>query len=150
MEEQHNVVFQLPNSLENTSCTKPLYFRVIQYIRVFRLHGLKKISKLAVSKPTRSNSIYKFHDCIKHGFHIQCRFTQSILMPHVRSNSPILDSHMSAPRERDNACWRQSTAITNKELPLLTLYRLKAVCLLIASIEYALRLMYRNTSLRCG
>lgn len=35
---------------------------------------------------------------------------------------------MSAPRERDNACWRQSTAITNKELPLLTLYQLKAVC----------------------
>ncbi|GBM36603.1 hypothetical protein AVEN_170771-1 [Araneus ventricosus] len=60
-------------------------------------------------------------------------------LPHVRSNSPILDSHMSAPRERDNACWRQSTAITNKELPLLTLYRLKAVCLLIVSIEYALR-----------
>lgn len=50
------------------------------------------------------------------------------ILPHVRSNSPILDSHMSAPRERDNACWRQSTAITNKELPLLTLYRLKAVC----------------------
>ncbi|GBM51014.1 CUGBP Elav-like family member 1 [Araneus ventricosus] len=71
-------------------------------------------------------------------------------LPHVRSNSPILDSHMSAPREGDNACWRQSTAITNKELPLLTLYRLKAVCLLIASIEYALQVMYRNTSLRCG
>ncbi|GBN53438.1 hypothetical protein AVEN_145001-1 [Araneus ventricosus] len=71
-------------------------------------------------------------------------------LPQVRSNSPILDSHMSAPRERDNACWRQSTAITNKELPLLTLYRLKAVCLLTASIEYALRVMYRNTSLRCG
>ncbi|GBL72671.1 hypothetical protein AVEN_127919-1 [Araneus ventricosus] len=59
-------------------------------------------------------------------------------LPHVRSNSPILDSHMSASRERDNACWSQSTAITNKELPILTLYRLKAVCLLIASIEYAL------------
>ncbi|GBM10375.1 hypothetical protein AVEN_169665-1 [Araneus ventricosus] len=37
------------NSLENTSCTKPPYFHVIQYIRVFRLHGLKKISKLPVS-----------------------------------------------------------------------------------------------------
>ncbi|GBM77050.1 hypothetical protein AVEN_79061-1 [Araneus ventricosus] len=48
MEERHNVVFQLPNSLENTSCTKPPYFRLIQYIRVFRLHGLKKISKLPV------------------------------------------------------------------------------------------------------
>ncbi|GBO45256.1 hypothetical protein AVEN_99464-1 [Araneus ventricosus] len=71
MEERHNVVFQLPNSLENASCTKAPYFRVIQYIRVFRLHGLKKISKLSVNKPTKSNSIYKLHDCIKHRFHIQ-------------------------------------------------------------------------------
>ncbi|GBM63301.1 hypothetical protein AVEN_186121-1 [Araneus ventricosus] len=53
MEERHNVVFQLPNSLENTSCTKPPYFRVIQYIRVFRLHGVKEISKLPVTPITR-------------------------------------------------------------------------------------------------
>lgn len=54
--------------------------RVVQNIRVFRLHSVKKISILSAGKLTRSNSIHKIHDYMKHLFYIQSRFRKGILM----------------------------------------------------------------------
>ncbi|GFT31403.1 hypothetical protein NPIL_562601 [Nephila pilipes] len=57
---------------------KPPYFHVLVHQSI-QIALTEKILELPVSKPTRSKSIYKLHDCFKHGFHIQCRLTQSIL-----------------------------------------------------------------------
>ncbi|GBN98324.1 hypothetical protein AVEN_241731-1 [Araneus ventricosus] len=101
MEERHNVIFQLPNSLENTSCTKPPNFRVIQYIRVFRLHGLKKISKLLV----RNQSIGQYVSVHKDSF--------SPPPTNRRLEEAVVDGH---PCERRNPMLYMEEASGNLEL----------------------------------
>ncbi|GFU59414.1 uncharacterized protein NPIL_511841 [Nephila pilipes] len=62
--------------VRKTSCTKPPYFRVLQYIKVFRLHGLKKIPELPRYRKQKQNSFVIFNTPsdirLLSAYHIDC------------------------------------------------------------------------------